>query len=677
MYRARQLHTGVDYNKGHARRFLRSIAAVAALALAGTAMAAPIAVPNGDFSDPFNNGQVGGGVLGGSGSSLIGNGPWSGTYQGIATLLAPPLLTVGSGHGSISGLAGVNVGGIVDNSGYFSQTLSASYGSNRHYVLSATVDAGVPLNVGVLNSGNAGIALMRGATELASTTGAPPSLVTLSLLNGTTYKLVLTYDTGAVVVGNVGVKLFAKPQNLLTANLLTSVSFGNVTLSSSALNPVAASIAPASGTPQGAQINTGFSAPLTVTVLDADGDPVAGASVTFAAPTSGASATLSATTVLTDASGNAQVTGVANGIAGSYVVTATVGGVATGAQFDLTNLPGGANSVGQATGTPQSAMVNTPFASALGVTVIDAGSHPVSGITVTFNAPNSGASVSFPSGNTATTDSNGNASIDVAANTIAGDYTVTASVTGGATQASFSLTNTAGAAAVATPIGGTPQTATVSTPFNVALSLQVTDAYGNPVAGADVTFTAPGSGASATFPPNGAVTTVQTDAQGVATVDATANAIAGGYIVNATSGSLQTGFNLTNSNQAQPITATTSGANQAANVQAAFKCLLQLRVTDQSHVPISGASIDFAAPASGPSATLSNGTDNATLVTAVTDSNGLAGVTAQANATPGTYDIAASMHGTGSALASYTLTNLGAGDDLFGSGFDTTPAVCP
>src|ERR1700749_797682 len=152
------------------QRLVRSLAAVAALAFGSAAMAAPITVPNGDFSDSFNNGQVGGGLLGGSGSSLIGNGPWSGTYQGVATLLAPPLLTIGSGHASISGLAGVNVGSIVDNSGYFSQTLSAPYTSNRHYVMSATLDAGVPLNVGILNSGNAGLALMRGTTELASTT---------------------------------------------------------------------------------------------------------------------------------------------------------------------------------------------------------------------------------------------------------------------------------------------------------------------------------------------------------------------------------------------------------------------------------------------------------------------------------------------------------------------------
>src|SRR6201999_2505967 len=127
--------------------------------------------------------------------------------------------------------------------------------------------------------------------------------------------------------------------------------------------------APASGTPQGGLINAAFSAPLVVTVLDASGDPVAGVPVTFTAPATGASATLSLTTVFTDASGNAQVTGIANGIAGSYVVTATVGGVAGGAQFNLTNLPGSATSVGHATGTPQSAMVNTPFASALGVTV--------------------------------------------------------------------------------------------------------------------------------------------------------------------------------------------------------------------------------------------------------------------------------------------------------------------
>ena len=55
--------------------------------------------------------------------------------------------------------------------------------------------------------------------------------------------------------------------------------------------------------------------------------PVAGATVTFTAPAGGASATLSSATALTNALGVASVIATANNIAGSYLVTASSGGL--------------------------------------------------------------------------------------------------------------------------------------------------------------------------------------------------------------------------------------------------------------------------------------------------------------------------------------------------------------
>jgi hypothetical protein len=97
-------------------------------------------------------------------------------------------------------------------------------------------------------------------------------------------------------------------------------------------------------------------------------------------------------------------------------------------------------------GTPQSAAVNTAFATALQATVKDAGNNPVSGATVTFTAPGSGASGTFPGGATtvnASTNASGVATAPAfTANNQAGGYSVTASVSGVSTPASFSLTNT-------------------------------------------------------------------------------------------------------------------------------------------------------------------------------------------------------------------------------------------
>ena len=47
--------------------------------------------------------------------------------------------------------------------------------------------------------------------------------------------------------------------------------------------------------------------------------------------------------------------------------------------------------------------------------------------------------------------------------------------------------------------GTTPQSATMSTAFANALAVTVRDAGSNPVSGVNVTFTAPGSGASGLF----------------------------------------------------------------------------------------------------------------------------------------------------------------------------------
>ena len=124
-------------------------------------------------------------------------------------------------------------------------------------------------------------------------------------------------------------------------------------------------------------------------------------------------------------------------------MTATVAGVATPANFSLTNTAGTAASITATSGTPQSATINTAFAAPLVATVKDTGGNPVAGVTVTFSAPSTGASGSFAGGvNTAVTNANGVAtSATFTANGTAGSYTVTATVAGVATPAKFVLTN--------------------------------------------------------------------------------------------------------------------------------------------------------------------------------------------------------------------------------------------
>jgi hypothetical protein len=96
-------------------------------------------------------------------------------------------------------------------------------------------------------------------------------------------------------------------------------------------------------------------------------------------------------------------------------------------------------------GTPQTTTVGMPFAVALQAKVTDASANPVANVPVTFTAPSSGASATFGGTNSVTVNTNGvgvAASPVPAANNTVGSYSVTASVSGVATPATFSLTNT-------------------------------------------------------------------------------------------------------------------------------------------------------------------------------------------------------------------------------------------
>jgi hypothetical protein len=89
-------------------------------------------------------------------------------------------------------------------------------------------------------------------------------------------------------------------------------------------------------------------------------------------------------------------------------------------------------------GAGQSTLVSTSFATPLSVRVTDAESLAVSNVVVTFQGPATGASLQQTS-YTATTDSNGVATVTVAANAVGGGYNVTASIA--SLQTPIALTN--------------------------------------------------------------------------------------------------------------------------------------------------------------------------------------------------------------------------------------------
>ena len=117
------------------------------------------------------------------------------------------------------------------------------------------------------------------------------------------------------------------------------------------------------------------------------------------------------------------------------------------------------------------------------------------------------------------------------------------SVSDGTHTGSLSVTVGAAAAGSVTATGGGGQSATVGAAFANPLTATVTDSYGNATPGVSVTFSAPSSGASASFASGGNCTgnpqtyqcVATTNANGVATSSAfTGNPAQGTYTISAT-----------------------------------------------------------------------------------------------------------------------------------------------
>ncbi len=346
----------------------------------------------------------------------------------------------------------------------------------------------------------------------------------------------------------------------LRAGILASIFLAVAFLTgcnSSNYNTPTETIAATSGTPQSAALNTAFSAPLVATVT-MGGLPVSGAFVVFTAPATGASGTFATSssyteTDTTDATGIATSSiFTANGTIGAVVVTASVAGVTATTSYSLTNTSGPPASITATSGSLQDATVSTAFGAPLVATVVDSNQNPVSGASVTFTAPATGAGGAFASNSsnteTDTTNASGQATSSAfTADATAGAYTVTAAVTGVATAANFQLTNITGALISIAATSGTPQSTPVLANFSAPLVATVVDGNQNPISGVVVTFEVPATGASGTFA--GGVNTAKTNASGVATSAVfTANGSVGTYTVTATvaSGAEPANFVLSN-----------------------------------------------------------------------------------------------------------------------------------
>ncbi len=307
------------------------------------------------------------------------------------------------------------------------------------------------------------------AVRVTDTNGAPFTGATV------TFSAPTSGATGTFAGGRTTVSAVSDVNGLATAPTFTAntvtgtyavtatvptTGTGTATASFTLTNtpgPPAALTIRSNTTSQSATVGTAFALAPALIVSDSYGNPVSGISVTFTAPASGPSGRFAGTSVVTtDANGLATAPLVtANTVTGNYVISASAAGLSQTLLFSFTNTPAAPASIAVLSGSNQSAVLGTAFATPLQVIVRDAHNNLVPGAQVTFAGPTgtNTAGVYLPNGGITTTDASGIAAITATSSGRPGILSVTASVAGVTTPATFTLTNTADPAATVTLTG--------------------------------------------------------------------------------------------------------------------------------------------------------------------------------------------------------------------------------
>jgi len=267
----------------------------------------------------------------GTASILLGNGAGTFAHSPGGSVLA--------GFGPYAVVAGD-----FNNDGRQDLAFSDNSGNNVTVMLGASASTQNTLSTTAPVTVAAGTQIP--LTALVADTGAGFNIPTGTVIfkDGTTTVSTMSLSSGTANYSSaypVGTHVFSALYN----GDLRSLTSSSNTVTANVIPGPPASIAVSAGNAQTATVQTAFATALQAVVMDAFGNPVPSATVTFTAPLSGASGTFSggSTNVMaaTNASGIATApVFTANSIGGSYAVTATVTGARTAAVFTLTNTGG-------------------------------------------------------------------------------------------------------------------------------------------------------------------------------------------------------------------------------------------------------------------------------------------------------------------------------------------------
>ncbi len=226
---------------------------------------------------------------------------------------------------------------------------------------------------------------------------------------------------------------------------------------------------------------------VTVTELDADNDPVSGAtdSISVSIATGPSGGTLSGTKTLNASGGSATFSGLSLNKAGSYTLSATASGLTGATSGSLTVSPSSVDgNLSTLTASPTSVTADGTATSTLTVTVKDACGNPVPGLpgsqVVLTASPSTSVTIIQPG---AATDANGQTTATVKS-TKAAAVTFSATVDGTAITQTATVSFTVGAVSA----GASSITANNVSPLadgvdTVTLTVTASDTYGNRIVG--------------------------------------------------------------------------------------------------------------------------------------------------------------------------------------------------
>jgi hypothetical protein len=247
------------------------------------------------------------------------------------------------------------------------------------------------------------------------------------------------------------------------------------------------------GASQAATVGTALASPLQVQVANPyNGQPDVGVTVNFSdgCKKSGATTcgTFNPASAVTDSNGNASTIYTVPEKAGVYTLTISGTGFGT-VTTTATATAAAAVKIIAYGGSKQTAAAGSALPNALNAQAQDVYKNGVAGVTINFTSNKGGV----PNPASAVTGANGLASTDLTLPDSPATVTVTAS-SAGFKNVTFLEYSVVGPAANVAVTSGNNQAAPAGTQLPQALTVEVTDQYGNPVSGSSVTFSDGGAG---------------------------------------------------------------------------------------------------------------------------------------------------------------------------------------